>query len=193
LSAGAQAWLDPDSGQITCLRCAAPPSLRSGERHVTVPLDGIDDVGVLVLHQRSAPATRGTIDHVVVAVSGVWVVASKYHAGKVARRDGTDPPSRPLLFVGKHNVTGLVDDLRWQTAAVRAALTPIGFDDVPVTGVLCLSGAVWGWFAKPIHMGEILVTWPDRLLAEINGAALIGPAEIDYIGEHLGSQLHAKQ
>jgi hypothetical protein len=148
---------------------------------------------VLVLHGRSAPTTRGTIDHVVVAPSGVWLVDSKYHGGRVAVRDGVDKLDRPLLFVGKHNVTGMVENLRWQTEAVRAALMPIGFDDVPVTGVLCFTGAEWGWFAKPIRMGAQLVTWPEHLISEIEGTVVIGAPEIDFIGRHLGSHLVVKR
>jgi hypothetical protein len=178
---------------VTCRDCVAPTGASGDEPYAGSALDQLGGVGVLVLHARNAPNTRGTIGHVVVATSGVWVVNSRYHAGRVVKRLGADASDAAQLLVGKHNVTQLVEDLRWQTEAVRAALTPIGFDDVPVTGALCFTGAQWGWFAKPIEMGSTLVTWPEDLLSKMESTALIGPAEIDFVGEHLDSWLLAAQ
>jgi CBS domain-containing protein len=185
LRSGTTAWFDAASDAWACRGC--------GPETFDDPLEDLGEAGVLILHGRSAPTTRGTIDHVVVARSGVWVVDSKYHGGRVAVREGTEKTDRALLFVGKHNVTPMVENLRWQTEAVRAALTPIGFDDVPVLGVLCFAGAEWGWFPKPIQMQGLVVTWPDHLLAEIARTVVIGASEIDFIGRHLESRLVVKR
>jgi hypothetical protein len=43
--------------------------------------------GVIALHDRLIPGTRGNIDHIFVAPTGVWVVDSKAYQGKVVQRE----------------------------------------------------------------------------------------------------------
>src|SRR4051794_11771344 len=47
------------------------------------------EVGNLVipLHDRLIPGTRGNIDHIFVAATGIWVVDAKAYKGKVERRE----------------------------------------------------------------------------------------------------------
>jgi Nuclease-related domain len=56
---------------------------------------------VIALHDRQVPGTRGNIDHIFVAPSGVWVVDAKALKGAVNRRD-SGPVWRPRndLYVG---------------------------------------------------------------------------------------------
>src|SRR3954466_14623173 len=42
---------------------------------------------VIPLHDRLIPGTRGNIDHMFVAPTGVWVVDAKAYKGKVVRRE----------------------------------------------------------------------------------------------------------
>ena len=55
----------------------------AGEERVAQILhEGLGDSAVL-LHDRSVPKTRGNIDHVAIASSGVWVIDAKRYSGKV--------------------------------------------------------------------------------------------------------------
>ena len=89
--------------------------------------------------------------------------------------------------------SNLVEDLRWQVEAVRAALAPVGCDEIPVTGVVCFTGARWGWFATPIRVGETLVTWPDQLLAEIARATPLERTDIELVARQLDHGLPANR
>ena len=161
-----------------------------GERRVGAMLDSLTESGAVVLHDRRVPNTRGNIDHVVIASNGVWIVDAKNWEGRVERRWG-GPPSKRLLYVNGRNRTDAVDKLGWQIQAVRAALTPIGFGEAPVTGVLCFTGATWGLFAKPLYLGNALVTWPAKLVAEIADGPAPDPATINLVAQQLSSKLPA--
>jgi hypothetical protein len=126
----------------------------------------------------------------VIANSGVWIVDAKNWEGRIERRRSGWPTER-LLYVNGHNRMDAVDNLDWQIQAVRAALTPIGFAEAPVTGVLCFTGATWGLFAKPMRFGSALVTWPAKLVAEIADGPPTDPALINLVAQQLSSQLTA--
>lgn len=50
---------------------------------------------VIPLHDRLIPGTRGNIDHIFIASTGVWVVDAKTYKGKVDRREtGPTAPAR---------------------------------------------------------------------------------------------------
>ena len=48
-----------------------------GERKLGAGLDGLVDEGVMSLHDRLRPGTRGNIDHLAIGPSGVWVIDAK--------------------------------------------------------------------------------------------------------------------
>jgi hypothetical protein len=160
----------------------------AGERRVGAMLDSLTESGAVVLHDRRVPNTRGNIDHLVVAASGVWIVDAKNWEGRVERR-WVGRPAQRVLYVNGHNRMKAVENLGWQIEAVRAALTPIGFADAPVTGVLCFTGATWGLLAKPIRFRNALVTWPAKLVAEIADGPPTDPATINLVAQQLSSQL----
>lgn len=43
--------------------------------------------GVIALHDRRVPGTKGNIDHLAVGPGGVYIVDAKRYEGKVERRD----------------------------------------------------------------------------------------------------------
>lgn len=116
----------------------------------------------MVLHDRKVPGTRGNIDHIAVAASGVWVIDAKNYKGKVERRDkGGWLKTDMRLYVGGRDQTKKVDGLGWQIDAVRKALEGV---DVPITPVLCLTnGEGWPLFAKAFKQGGVWVVWPRKL------------------------------
>lgn len=148
----------------------------------------------VVLHDRRVPGTRGNIDHLVVASSGVWVVDAKNYAGKVERRDvGGWSRTDVRLYVGSHDRTSAVDGLRWQIEAVRKVLTPIGFGDGPIHSALCFTDAEWPYFAKPAQVKEVWVIGAEKLCDKIVDA---GPFTVDIVqlvAHELSSKLPASK
>ena len=58
-----------------------------GERKLAASLEENLGARAILLHDRRVPGTRGNIDHLVVAGSGVWVVDAKNYSGLVQLRD----------------------------------------------------------------------------------------------------------
>lgn len=143
-----------------------------GEEKVGAVLDGAAELGVHPLHDRRMPRSRANIDHLVVAPTGVWVVdAKRYTSGRLQRRDvGGWLRAEERLFVGRRDVTHLLDGVLAQAAAVTAALTGERFADIPVHGVLCFVDTELRLFAKPFEMRGVLVTWRKHLLTPMTVA-----------------------
>lgn len=88
-----------------------------------------------LLHDRRIPGSRANIDHLAVTPTGVWVIDSKQHKGRVEVR-------RPLfgdarLLIDRRDRSRLADGLARQVAVVATAVGP----GVPVRGVFCLVDA----------------------------------------------------
>lgn len=111
--------------------------------------DAFAGAGV-VLHDR--PVTdgrhRATIDHLIVATSGVWVV---------------DAYSDNHLLIGWSQQKTHVDGTGWQTATVQAALAAMHHVDVPVHRVLCFSHSDWARRPNAAVVDGVLVLSPDKL------------------------------
>lgn len=103
----------------------------------------------VLLNDRKMPGTRGNVDHVAVAASGVWIIDAKRCTGKVEKRDrGRWFTADLRLHVGGRDQTKLVDKMQWQFDAVSVALED---DDVPVHRALTFVDAEWQlFFAKPL-------------------------------------------
>jgi len=134
-----------------------------GEELVAKALhDGLGD-RAMVLHDRKVPGTRGNIDHLVIAGSGVWIVDAKKFKGKVEQRDvGGWLRTDVRLYVGGRDRTKLVEGLGWQTDAVARALD--GDESIPVHRALSFVGAEWPvFFAKPLRLDDVWISWPKKL------------------------------
>ena len=144
----------------------------------------------MLLHDRKVPGTRGNIDHVVVASSGVWVVDAKNYSGLVQQRDvGGFFKVDLRLYVGGRDRSKVLDGLGWQ---VKAVIKALGGDSVPVSSAVCFTDAEWGWFAKPFTMRGVFVSGPNALARRI---AEPGPLTIDLIQNvagHLSEALPPK-
>lgn len=145
----------------------------SGERRLASHLGRTLGESAILLHDRKVPRTRGNIDHLAVAASGVWVIDAKNYEGRVERRDnGGWFNTEYRLFGGGRDRTRLVEGLGWQLDAVEVAL---GGVDVPIHGALCFTAATWGLFAKPFQIGAIWVAWADALTALVRA-----PGELEH-------------
>jgi hypothetical protein len=114
--------------------------------------------------------TKTTIDHLVVAASGVWVVDAKSHYGPldVRRSGGGLTPRVERLFINNRDRTSLVDNLRQQVATVQRILVDAGYT-TEVRGALCFIGTTVPWFSEEIA-GIALVDEPGLLgMAEATG------------------------
>lgn len=147
-----------------------------GENKLAAALGKINREDVIFLHDRAVTHTRGNIDHIVVAPSGVHVIDAKRYRGRVEVRDASGLFSRPdpRLFVGGRDQSKLAYAMAWQVTVVRAALGDRG--DVPVTPVLCFIGVEWPLLGGPHEFAGVrtegersvrkLVTQPGPLTAE---------------------------
>lgn len=159
-----------------------------GERRVA---DALADVGgIEVLHDRRVPGSRANIDHIAVGSSGVFVIDAKKYTGQVERRDvGGLFRSDMRLYVNNRDRTKLIDGVLGQTKVVSAALED-GFEDVPVSGILCFVGCEWGWVMRPKHVRGVTAIWPKALPGLIGEAGPYGD-RAEAIVERLRRQLPA--
>ncbi len=134
----------------------------AGEEQVARVLHRRLGESAVLLHDRKVPGTRGNIDHIVIASSGVWIVDAKRYQGKVERRDvGGLLRSDVRLYVGGRDRSKLVAGMQWQFDAVLGAL---GGLELPVHRALSFVDADWPlFFAKPLRFGDVWVSWPSKM------------------------------
>lgn len=144
----------------------------------------------VVLHDRKAPNTRGNIDHIAIAHSGVWVIDTKRYSGRVEQRNKGNR-AQPLyhLYVGGRNQTRLVDSLEWQWRSVVAALHETV--NVPVYCALSFVDAKWTRPLRPYLFGQVLVTWPSNLADYISQPGSLSPHDIEAIARLLARNFPA--
>ncbi len=161
------------------------------ERVAKVLADRLGDRAVL-LHDRKVPGTRGNIDHLVIAATGVWIVDAKQYRGKVERLDvGGWFRSDFRLYVGGRDRTKLIDGLQWQQDAVSAALDG---DDVPVHSALSFVDAEWPLlFAKPLQLNDVWISWPKKLAEMIDKRGPLDVAAIEAAARLLAERLPASR
>jgi len=146
----------------------------------------------VVLHDRSVPGTRGNIDHIVVAATGVWVIDAKHYRGKVERRDkGGWFRTDWRLYVAGRDQTKLVAQMGWQRNAVAAAVADPG---IPVHMSLTFVGANWPMlFAQPLLLESVWVSWPQRLAELIDQPGPLEPQRIRSVAQRIAVALPSKR
>lgn len=163
----------------------------AGEERVAQVLhERLGDRAVL-LHDRKVPGTRGNIDHLAIAASGVWVIDAKRYTGKVEQRDvGGWFRTDLRLYVGGRDRTKVVQGMAWQTEAVTAAL---GLEAVPVRAALSFVGADWPiLFAKPHRIDGVWISWPRKLADLIASEGPLAPDDVDRVARLLAANLPSK-
>ncbi len=85
------------------------------------------------------PQSRGDIDHIAVAPTGVFVIDAKAISGAV--RVVRPWFGQPKLLVNGRDRTKLIDGLDRQVGTVRAVLEDIGCSEIPVHGMMCFTEA----------------------------------------------------
>lgn len=184
--AGVVKFLTDDPQSITAWKKGSV-----GERKLAASLEQSLGDRVILLHDRRVPKTKGNIDHLVVAASGVWVVDAKNYAGLVQQRDvGGWFKVDNRLYVGRRDCTRLVDGLDWQVKAVTKALDG---RDVPVSSAVCFTDAEWKLFSKPFTLGGVFVSGPNALARRISETSLLSTEQIQEIAVHLSKALPPKE
>jgi hypothetical protein len=120
-----------------------------GEQELAEALATVE--GVRVLHDRRVPATRGNIDHIVVAPAGLFVVDAKRYKGLIRIRDVGGLFKRDdRLYVGRRDCSKLAANMGWQVEAVERALRTVPVDPLPpIVPVLCFVDGEWPLLSPP--------------------------------------------
>ena len=161
-----------------------------GEKKLAASLQQNLGSRAIVLHDRRVPKTRGNIDHLVIAASGVWVVDAKNYSGLVQKRDvGGFFKVDNRLFVGRRDCTKLVDGLDWQ---VRGVLNALESQEVSVSSAICFTDAEWNLFAKPFTLNGVFVSGPNALSRKISEENRLSEEEIQSIAFNLSTKLPPK-
>jgi hypothetical protein len=183
--AGVVKFLTDDPQSITAWRKGSV-----GERKLAASLEQSLGDRAILLNDRQVPKTKGNIDHLVVAGSGIWVVDTKNYTGLVQQRDvGGFFKVDNRLYVGGRDRTKVIDGLGWQVRTVTKALAG---QDVPVSSAVCFTDAEWGWFAKPFTIREVFVSGPNALARRISETSVLSVERIREIAVHLSGALPSK-
>jgi hypothetical protein len=163
-----------------------------GELGVARALDACE--GVIALHDRRVPGTKGNLDHLAVGPAGVYVVDAKRYQGKVERRDvGSFFRPDDRLYVNNRDRTKVVKGMGWQLEAVRGALDEGGHAGVPLRGVLCFVDSEWPLlFSKPIRLHEVTILWPKALQELVRSGELLDGVAIDRLARFLAEAFPPK-
>ena len=137
-----------------------------GESKLAAELLKIQRDDVVVLHDRRT-LTRGNIDHLVIAPTGVYVVDTKRYSGRLATRDRAGLFKAPdvRLLIDRRDRSGLADDMRWQVEVVRTALAI--HPEVAITPVLCFIGVDWPLFGGATHFRGVRLDGPRSLRKQV--------------------------
>lgn len=163
-----------------------------GERELAKALAEVE--GVRVLHDRRVPGTRGNIDHVVVAPSGVFVVDAKRYAGRIRVRDvGGLFKGDERLYVGRRDCSGLAENMKWQVQAVEEALGRAAVEPrPPVVPVLCFVRGEWPLLSPPVSYRGVRLEGPRSIQRLIRRESLLDDDAMDRAWRGLAGALPPK-
>jgi len=146
-----------------------------GEGRVGQALEEARASGLEVIHGVLTEPGLAPIDHLVIAVNGVWVVdAVDQLTGKLERRDEGDWfTADPRLHIGGEDHTPLIAAVRDKVDAVARLLARSDFTDIPVRGVVCFGSVQPGWITEPFVLDGVAVTWRRKLVEPLLDPILI--------------------
>ena len=164
-----------------------------GEEALGRYLDGLDDgESLIVLHDRCIPRTRGNIDHVAIAPSGIYAIDAKNYTGKVQRVDkGGWFSTDWRLYVGRRDCTKLVAGMGKQVEALHAALGQPLIErlDLTIHAALCFVPAEWSLFARPFELDGVWVGWAKALGERLRAPGPLDSERIRSVAERLAAAL----
>jgi hypothetical protein len=128
------------------------------QRRTAGLLGALEAEGCLVLHDVTLPGWLGSLEHLVVGPSGVWVIGSWQRQG---RRPGTAAVP-----------AGILRELRSHTQAIAEVLD--GWAQVPIRSLLGVHGA---WPRTRPTLGDIRVTAARQLVQVVRCGSPVAPGE----------------
>lgn len=152
----------------------------AGEREVGARLDRLRPSGVLTLHDRRVPGRRTNIDHIAVSPTGVYVIDTKNHAGKISStRDG--------LRVAGRRCDQMVTGIHAQMAVVRDVLDDQILSAAAIHGVLCFTRAELPWI-RITPKGVALLN-PRGLTRTLRKPGPLSPHQVHHLATVLAQRL----
>ncbi|NND74231.1 MAG: NERD domain-containing protein [Ilumatobacter sp.] len=190
-AAGDHADDDAVGAEPTPLHIAAWDQRATDERNLARYLDEITAGRAVVLHDRMVPAVRATIDHVVVAPSGIWVIDTNRFGGRIGYRSSDlVHPSAADLQVGPRREAKLVKAMADLCDAIRMTVEPAG--DVAASSIrpaVCFSHGSWPGPAHIETIHDVVIAPPAALGAAILQDGWLGPDAINTIATLLTADL----
>lgn len=185
-------------GRVVLALTSEPQSTRAwaigakGEEKLAAALQGID--GLCMLHDRRVPGTRGNIDHIVIAPTGIFVIDAKNYEGLIRVRDvGGLFRTDNRLYVGSRDCSKLADNLGWQVEAVVAALGNGGVDPLPpITPVLCFVDGEWPLLRPPDSFRGVRLESERSIRKVLTASATLKEVRIKGLARVLATALPAK-
>ena len=177
----------PRIGGLMLALQEAPQSERAwakgseGEERVAARLAKLcRETPVRFLHDRRIPGSRGNIDHLAIAPSGVHVIDPKNYTGKVEVRvsGGILRARVETLWVHGRNRTKLVEGIERQVDVVRSALGDAAAATVPVHAALCFVDNDLP-LTRKLSVRDVAVLTPKRVAKRLKAAGPLDQAAID--------------
>jgi hypothetical protein len=158
-----------------------------GERKLAAHLVRTVGDRAVMLHDRRIPGSRANIDHLVVAVSGIWIIDAKSYKGKVEQRYvGGWLKTDRRLYVNGRDQSKLIAGVARQ---INAVLEVTDCAEIPVHAALCFVDSEWGLLAKPFQHAGVWVTWPKKLSEMIASPGPLTTEDVVRIADSLASGL----
>lgn len=151
--------------------------------------------GLVVLHDRRVPETRGNIDHILISRAGVFVVDAKRYQGLIRIRDRGGFFSRDdRLYVGSRDCSTLATNMDWQVSAIKNALTAadIEVSTLPVTPVLCFVDGEWPLIRPPESYKGVRLEGKRSIKKLVGGSSVLDADQVDRIAQILDIAFPAK-
>lgn len=148
---------------------------------------------IVVLHARQAPGTRGVIDHIVLAPSGLWLIDASDRGKAEQRQVGTRRTPEFRLYVNGADQNERVAGFAWQVNAIRAVLDPIHLGESPIHPVVVPVADDQGRFAKPFDIDGVRVMWGKHLTEAIARSSPLDEAALRAITIQLNLKLPTKR
>jgi hypothetical protein len=146
---------------------------------------------VIPLHDRLIPGTRGNIDHIFIASTGVWVVDAKAYKGKVEKRElGPIWRRENQVYVGGKNHSKLAKGVEKQVAAVIAALrADPTLKGIEVHAALCFLESEWALLDFPFQIGNVWVLYPGALRKRLRKPGTLSRETMERLARRLDLSL----
>jgi hypothetical protein len=148
------------------------------------------DHGVVLLHDRRWPGTRGNLDHIAVGACGVIVIDAKRYCGRIAveHRGGLLRPRSAHLRVGGREQTRLVDGVLAQADAVRRVLAGGEHATVPVRAVLCFVDGDWPLVGR-LEVRGVPILPPKQTAKLCRAEGPLDPLAVKRLADELAGRL----